>query len=109
MKGPKGQMGQLLKQAQKMQAELARAQEEIVTMEAEGSSGGGTVTARVNGRMELLSLKIDPQAVDPDDVQMLEDLVMAAVNQAIKEVKARSKERMAQVAGPMDGMMGMGM
>ncbi len=107
MKGPKGQMGQMLKQAQKMQAELAKAQEEIAQMEAEGSAGGGAVVAKVNGRMELVSLKIDPEAVDPDDVQMLEDLVMAAINQAVREVRERSEERLAQAAGPMGGMMGL--
>lgn len=107
MKGPGGQMGKLMKQAQKMQAQMARVQEEIAQMEVEGSAGGGSVVARVNGSMELLSLKIDPEAVDPEDVEMLEDLVLAAVNQAFKEVKTRSEEKMAEIAGPMGGMMGM--
>jgi hypothetical protein len=102
-----GDMGKLLKQAQKMQADLAKAQEEIAQMEAEGSSGGGAVTARVNGGYELLSLKIDPAAIDPNDPETLEDLVLTAVNQAIKAVRSRSEERMAQVAGPMGGMMGL--
>ena len=109
MKGPRppmggGNMGKLLKQAQKMQKEMAKAQEAIADIEVEGTAGGGSVTARVNGQMELLSLKIDPEAVDPDDVEMLEDLVVVAVNQAIKEMRARSEEAMAKVTGGLGGM-----
>jgi len=102
-----GDMGKLLKQAQKMQADLAKAQAEIAQMEAEGSSGGGAVTARVNGSYELLALKIDPAAIDPGDPETLEDLVLTAVNQAIKGVRSQSEARMAQAAGPMGGMMGL--
>jgi hypothetical protein len=107
MKFPGGNMNQLMKQAQKMQADLARAQEEIAHLEVEGSAGGGVVTTKVNGAMELLSLKIDPAAVDPGDVETLEDLILAAVNQALKDVKRRSEEKMANIAGPMGGMMGL--
>ncbi len=103
----KGQMGKFLKQAQKMQAEFVRAQEEIARMEVEHSAGGDAVVARVNGEMKLLSIKITPEAVDPDDVETLEDLVLAAVNGAIREVKTKSEERMSQVTGGMPGMPGM--
>ena len=102
-----GDMGKLLKQAQKMQADMARAQEEIARMTVEASAGGGAVVAQVNGAMELLSLKIDKSAIDPNDPETLEDLVLVAVNQALREVSAKTEERMAQVAGPMGGMMGL--
>lgn len=100
-------MGKLLKQAQRMQTELARAQEEIAALEAEGSAGGGSVVAKVSGSMELVSIKIDPAAIDPGDPEMLEDLVVAAVNQALGEIRRLSQERMAQVTGPMAGMTGL--
>ena len=109
MKGPRppmggGNMGKLLKQAQKMQKEMAKAQEAVADLEVEASAGGGAVTAKVNGQIELLSLKIDPEAVDPVDVEMLEDLVISAVNNAGKEMRAKSEEAMAKVTGGMGGM-----
>ena len=107
MKGPGGQMGKLLKQAQKMQAEMVKAQEEIAQMEVEGSAGDGAVTVRVNGGNELLSIKIDPAAFDPDDIEMLEDLIIVAVNSALAEISTRTEERMSTVAGGMPSMPGM--
>lgn len=110
MKGPKpltgggGGMNKILKQAQKMQHEMAKAQEALADLEIEGSAGGGAVTTRVNGQMELLSIKIDPEVVDPDDVETLEDLVIAAVNQAIKEMRARSDDEMSKITGGLGGM-----
>ncbi len=107
MKGPrppKGQMGNLLKQAQKMQAEMARAQEEIAQIEVEVAAGGGAVTVRINGQMELLSIKLDPEIIDPEDVETLEDLIIVAVNQAIEEVRTKSEEFMANVTGGLSGM-----
>ena len=79
-----GNMQQLMRQAQKMQENLAKAQEELDTKEYEATSGGGMVTCKVSGKRELLSLSIKPEAVDPDDVEMLEDMVMAAVNEALR-------------------------
>jgi len=102
-------MGKLFKQAQRMQSEMARVQEEIARMEVEASAGGGAVTARVNGQMELLSIKFDPDIVDPEDVETLEDLVIVAVNKAIEEVRAKSDEQMAELTGGMGAMSGMGM
>ena len=79
-----GNMQQLMRQAQKMQENLAKAQEVLDAKEYEATSGGGMVTCKVSGKRELLSLSIKPEAVDPDDVEMLEDMVMAAVNEALR-------------------------
>lgn len=79
-----GNMQQLMRQAQKMQENMTRAQEELDAKEYEATSGGGMVTCKVSGKRELLSLSIKPEAVDPDDVEMLEDMVMAAVNEALR-------------------------
>lgn len=103
--GMGGNMGKLLKQAQKMQADIAKAQEEATLLEVEASSGGGAVTAKVNGKQELVALKISPDAVDPNDVEMLEDLVIAAVNQAFRELKEQTEARMAKATAGMAGMM----
>lgn len=75
-------MGAMMKQAQKLQAKLARVQEELGTKEVEATSGGGMVTVRASGHQDILSVKINPEVVDPEDVEMLEDLVLAAVQQA---------------------------
>ena len=75
-------MGAMMKQAQKLQAKLARAQEELGTKEVEATSGGGMVTVRASGHQDILSVKINPEVVDPEDVEMLEELVLAAIQQA---------------------------
>ncbi|MCY3872544.1 MAG: YbaB/EbfC family nucleoid-associated protein [Gemmatimonadetes bacterium] len=75
-------MGAMMKQAQKLQAKLARVQEELGAKEVEATSGGGMVTVRASGHQDILSVKINPEVVDPEDVEMLEDLVLAAVQQA---------------------------
>ncbi len=102
----KGGMGNLLKQAQKMQKEIERIQNELADMKIEGTSGGGMVTALASGQQELLEIKIDPEVVDPDDVEMLEDLVLAAVNQALETAKATAEEEMAKATGGMGGGLG---
>ena len=79
-----GNMQQLMRQAQKMQENMTKAQEELDAKEYEATSGGGMVTCKVSGKRELLSLSIKPESVDPDDVEMLEDMVMAAVNEALR-------------------------
>ena len=104
--GGLGNMGNLVKQAQKMQRDMAQVQAELKERVVEGTAGGGTVKAMVNGHMELVSLKIDPQAVDPDDVEMLEDLILAAVSQALKKAREMADEAMAKVTGGM-GLPGM--
>lgn len=85
--GMGGNMGNMLKQAQKLQEEMARAQEELKTRTVEASAGGGAVQVVVNGKNELVELKIKPEAVDPDDVEMLEDLIKAAVNEGFRKVE----------------------
>ncbi|MFR8831443.1 MAG: YbaB/EbfC family nucleoid-associated protein, partial [Eggerthella lenta] len=82
--GGGGNMGAMMKQAQKMQAELARAQEEIKDMTFEATAGGGMVKVVANGDMTVDSIVIDPEAVDPEDVEMLQDMVAAAVNEALR-------------------------
>ncbi|MFQ5457899.1 MAG: YbaB/EbfC family nucleoid-associated protein [Myxococcota bacterium] len=97
-----GQMKNLMKQAQQMQAKLAKVQEELKQREVEASSGGGMVTAVVNGAQEVLSIKIEREIVNPDDIDMLQDLVRAAVNEALK----KSREMMSREMGKITGGLG---
>jgi DNA-binding YbaB/EbfC family protein len=89
----------MAKMAQQMQAEMARVQAELDTLTLEGTAGGGAVTAVVNGHGELISLAIDKDVVDPEDIEMLQDLVTAAVNDGIRRVKQTAEEKMARVTG----------
>lgn len=106
--GNLGNMGGLLKQAQKMQQEMGRIQKELKERVVEGSSGGGMVKCFANGNQEVVGVKIDPQAVDPEDVDMLEDLVQAAVTAALKKAKELQDQEMSKVTGGMQlpGMFG---
>ncbi len=92
-------LGNLVKVAQDMQAKVASAQEELAKMTCEASSGGGMVTAVVNGQYDVVSIEIDAEVVDPTDVGMLQDLVVAAVNQAITKVRELAKQEMAKLTG----------
>ena len=92
-------MKKMMKQAQKMQMEAARAQEEIASMEFEATAGGGMVKAVVTGNMEQKSLSIDPAAVDPEDVEMLEDMIVVAVNDAVASATNASAQRMNSIMG----------
>ena len=92
--GGMGNMNAMMKQAQKMQMELARAQEEIQDMTFEASAGGGMVNAVAKGDNTLVSLTIDPEAVDPEDVEMLQDLVISAVNEALRQADDAMSSRM---------------
>ena len=94
-------MKKMMKQAQKMQRELAAAQEEIKLMEHEATAGGGMVKVTVTGEMLLKSIEIDPEAVDPEDLEMLQDMIMAAANQALREMNEISNERINAVSGGM--------
>ena len=94
-----GNMNAMLKQAQKMQAELAKAQDEIKEMSFTGTSGGGMVKVTVNGEMELVNLTIDPDALDPEDVDMLQDMIMAAVNEAVRGVNELANKQMGAITG----------
>ncbi len=95
-------LAQIMKQAQMMQQKMARLQEEAAENTAEASAGGGAVTAVVNGKNQLLSLTIKKEAVDPEDVEMLQDLVMTAVNEALKKVHAAMAEEMSKITGGMN-------
>jgi len=101
------QMRKMLQQAQQMQAGLAKVQEELEEARVEGSAGGGMVKAVVNGRAEMVGISIDPEAVDPEDVEMLEDLVMAAVRDASEKSRALSERKMKELGMPMGGLGGM--
>ena len=99
-------MQQLARQAQKLQQQMTKMQEELDAREFEATSGGGMVTAKVNGKRELLDLTIKPEAVDPDDVEMLEDMVMAAVNEALRTAADTAEREMGKLTGGM-GMPGL--
>ncbi len=94
-------MGKMLKQVQKLQAEMARVQEELASAKVEATAGGGVVRAVANGHGELISLTIDPAVVDPSDVTMLADLVLAAVNEAQRNARTMAEDRMKAVTGGM--------
>jgi len=95
-------MNQLMKQAQQMQAKMSTLQKELETRELESSSGGGMVKVKVNGKQELLEITIDKECVDPTDVEMLEELVKTAVNQAMKESQDMVSNAMSKVTGGMN-------
>lgn len=99
----KGGMNQLLKQAQKMQSEMARIQAELANITVEGSSGGGMVKVVANCQNQIMEVKIEQEVVDPEDKEMLEDLITAAVNQALDNSRKRSEEEMSKVSGGMLG------
>ena len=89
---------QLMKQAQKMQAQMEKAQEELDAKEYEASAGGGMVICKVSGKREILSLTIKPEAVDPEDVEMLQDMIMAAVNEALRQGEETRETTMSAMA-----------
>ena len=97
-------MQQLLKQAQKMQAQVAAAQQELAETEVSGSAGGGLVTATVTGTGEIRAVKIDPKAVDPDDVESLEDLVLAAIRDASRAAAELAEQKMGPLTQGMGGL-----
>ena len=92
-------MGNLAKMAQQMQADMARAQQELDVLRVEGSAGGGVVKAVVSGKLAIISVSIDPEVVDPDDMEDLQDLVVAAVADAQTNAKAAAEEKMSRIAG----------
>lgn len=92
-------MGKMIKQAKKMHDEMTRVQEEIARKETEVTAGGGMVTVRMTGDQHIVKLKIDPKAVDPDDIEMLEDLITAAVNQAVDQSQKMMQEQMEKITG----------
>jgi nucleoid-associated protein EbfC len=100
-------MKNLMKQAQQMQTELAKKQEELALKTFEASAGGGMVTAMVNGKHELLTLKIDPSIISADDVDMLQDLVIAAVNEGFKQANEAAQGALSGMMGGMGGLQNM--
>ena len=102
-----GDMGGLMKQAQKMQSDLKRIQDDLKDRVVEGKAGGDAVVAYANGASELLQLKIDPAVVDVDDIEELEDLVVAAVRSALETAKKMSDQETSRITGSMGGMLGM--
>ena len=94
-----GNMQQMIKQAQKMPQNIQKLQEELEAREFEGSAGGGMVQVKANGKKELTQILIKPEAVDPEDVEMLQDMVLAAVNQVMRLVEETSEAEMAKLTG----------
>ena len=92
-------MGNMLKKAQELQQKMAKLQEELGEKTVEASSGGGMVAVVANGKQEIVSIKIDPEVVDANDVEMLEDLVLAAINDALYQAKQMVSEEMSQLTG----------
>ena len=96
-----GNMQSMLKQAQKMQEDMAEKQAELEAREYEVAAGGGVVNVKINGKKEILSVKLAEEIVDPDDIETLEDLITAAVNEAIKKVESVSQDEMSKITGSM--------
>ena len=94
-------LASIMKQAQMIQQKMARLQEEATQKTAEATSGGGAVSVTVNGKNEIISLSIKKEAVDPDDVEMLQDLIVAAVNEAMKKVHSELSDEMSKITGGM--------
>ena len=97
-----GNMQQLARQAQKLQQQMAKMEEELEAREYEATSGGGMVTAKVSGKKELIALTIKPEAVDPDDVEMLQDMIMAAINEAMRSATETTEREMSKLTGGMN-------
>jgi len=104
-------MNAMLKQVQKMQADMVKAQEELKNEVVEASAGGGMVTVKVSGDLELREVRIDPQAVDPEDVELLQDMVLAAVNEAMRQADDLREKAMSASAGfdPMEALGALGL
>ena len=94
-----GNMGNMMKQAQKLQADMERLQEELGSQTVEGTAGGGMVKAVVTGKQEVVSIEIEKEVVDPEDVEMLQDLVTAAVNEALRKSREMMTEQMTKLTG----------
>ena len=98
-KGGPQNMNNMMKQVQKMQEDMAALQEELENKEYEVSAGGGMVTVKINGKREIQSIDIKPEIVDPDDIETLSDIIVAAVNEAIKKVDSTSEAEMSKITG----------
>ncbi|OPJ54709.1 YbaB/EbfC family nucleoid-associated protein [Alkalithermobacter paradoxus] len=100
--GMPGNMNNMLKQVQKMQKEMEKMQNELAQKEVEASVGGGAVTVKANGKKEIISITIKPEVVDPDDIEMLQDLVLSAVNESLRLADEMSSSQMSKLTGGMN-------
>jgi len=99
-----GNMNNMMKQAQKLQKQMEDMQKEIEAKEFEASVGGGAIVVKANGKKEILSISIKPEVVDPDDVEMIEDLVLSAVNEVLKKADEETSSKMGKLTGGMGGL-----
>ncbi len=107
---PQPNMNQMMKQVQKMQKDMMEAQEQLAQQTVEASAGGGMVTVTVSGDLVVKEIKIDPEAIDPEDPELLQDMVMAGVNEAIRQAQEMAATKMGGLTGGLDlGGLGMGM
>lgn len=106
--GMPGNMANLMKQAQKMQRQMEEAQRELEEKQVDATAGGGAVTVTVSGKKEVLSIKLSEEVVDPDDIEMLEDLIVAATNEALRKVDELSQNSMSKLTGGLGGLGGFG-
>jgi len=97
-------MNDMMRQVQKMQTEMAKAQEQLKSETVEASAGGGMVTVKVSGELEILEVRIDPEGVDPDDVELLQDMVQAATNEALRSAQELAASKMGAVTGGLGGL-----
>lgn len=102
--GGGGNQSQMMRQLQQMQEEMAKAQEALENETVEVTAGGGAVTLVMNGHQKVVSIKIDPEAVDPEDVETLQDMIVAAVNQGVEQSQEMASKRMEAVTGPLSGL-----
>jgi nucleoid-associated protein EbfC len=100
-------INQMMRQVQQMQDEMAKAQEALKTEEVEASAGGGMVTVKITGALEIKEIRIDPDAVDPEDVEMLQDMVLAAVNEAVRSAQELAENRLGGAMGGLGGAGGL--
>ena len=103
--GGMGNMNNLMKQAQKMQRQMEQAQAALETEEVTAAASGGAVEVTVSGKKEVTKVHIDPEVIDPDDVEMLEDLIMAATNEALRQIEAKAQSSMSAITGGFGGGM----
>ena len=106
--GMPGNMNNLMKQAQRMQRQMEETKSELEAKEYTAASGGGAVSVTVSGKKEVVAVKLSPEVVDPDDIEMLEDLIVAAANEAFRQMEADSSEAMAKLTGGLGGALGGG-
>lgn len=104
--GMPGNMNNLMKQAQKMQRQMEEAQQQLEEQEVTATAGGGAVEVTVSGKREITKVKLSEEVVDPDDIEMLEDLVMAATNEALRQIDEVSQQSMAKITGGLGGLGG---